>query len=392
MKARFHAKKDKKADVEKDYAPIAELLTPVALQRLLLQKFEEYLNGRKPEFMKDQSETAIEGGQDQSPKEEAKSPSSSFFGSAASYLKKKATQVFEHAARTHATTVEFMREEMEDILRQEGSSLKKMTDLTILFYGLCSYISTRNSVDLHNALGEIEQLLWAGVPFVKKYDVVSTQVKRFVEESQRQTNSLNLHISRSPNLSNIQDPAITFAYTNFLGEQLQRSKAQDSPDKVQADRLQFLVLFAAQIARAHQLISLNSTLLSKAYVTKCKPNCPLYNERDILTSLAWRYRCLDSDNMASWKWEPLKKSFWSKDTYEQIEQWANEKVKLLAPPTVEGNNVPVLVLDVAKSPMAVIDFINALKPAPCMGNTYGKFLTKVPESEFNLAQQPNNNM
>jgi hypothetical protein len=394
MQARVRAKKDKNADNEKDYAPIAELLTPVALQRLLLQKFEEYLNGRKPEFLKDHSDSPAVGGQEQQeqrPKDEATSPPSSLFGSTVSYFKKKATQVYEHAARTHATIIEFMREEMEDILRQQGSSLKKMTDLSILFYGLCSYISTRNSVDLHNALGEIEQRLWAGVPFVSKYDVVSTQVKRFIEENRRQTNSLNLLHSRQPNISNIDDPTIVFAYTNFLAQQLETSKSHLDPSGVHADRLQFLFMFAGQIIRAHQLISLNSTLLSKAYASKCKPNCPLYTERDILTSLAWRYRCLDSDNMVSWKWEPLKKSFWSKDTCERVDQWAKEKLKALSPPTVEGTNAPVVILDAVKSPLVLIDYVNALIPAPCMGNTYGKFLTKVPESEYTLAYRANNN-
>lgn len=356
------------------------LLTPVKLLELLSQEIDHYLDLNKPQILLDSAETPAANVAEpaaQKSSQESKSSSTRFFGSIKTFIKEKAALAIEHTFSTHATTIKFVREQMQEILRQEGSALKKMTDITILFYGLCSYISTRNSVNLHNALLKIEHLLWAHVPFERKYDLVATQVARFICENQKRANVLKTYSPDAIDAFLKDEADIVIAFTQFLGVELEKSKAQNHSQGVQPDRLEFLLKFSGQIVRAHHLISLNTNQIDKTQTAKSKPTNTIDNEKDALSSAVWQYRCLETDRMACWKWEPLKKSFWSDGTFEQLDNSTREKIATAT--NIAPENL--------SSRLILPGIINAAKLPPCMGDTYGKFLAKLPEQDYCLATQ-----
>jgi hypothetical protein len=143
------------------------LLTPIGLQQYLLAQFDFYCNDKKPEALKANKEAPALGSSTElleEFKKDKKATASKFFGAAGAFFKKTASLAYDHAKRTHASTTEFVANEMEHILRQPCSALKKMTDLTILFHGLYNYMATRNSKELKPLLEEVMRSLWAGTP------------------------------------------------------------------------------------------------------------------------------------------------------------------------------------------------------------------------------------
>jgi hypothetical protein len=145
------------------------LLTPIGLQQYLLAQFDSYCNDKKPEALKVNAEVPALGTSKEVLEEfkrDKKTAASKFLGAAGAFFKKTASLAYDHANRTHASTTEFIANEMEHILGQHCSALKKMTDLTILFHGLYNYMATRNSKDLKPLLEEVMQSLWAGTPQV----------------------------------------------------------------------------------------------------------------------------------------------------------------------------------------------------------------------------------
>ncbi len=210
------------------YSPVslstAQLLTPVDLHKILLTQFEHYRNQKKPETLKGYVEEA-----DLSL--DSKSTFSKISDSAALFFKKTASGVYEYAICTHTTLTKFVEGEMRKILSQTASATKKMTDLTILFYGLQEYIATRNSVDLRNLLQQVDHRLWQGTPLIQ---IRNRRFAISIDESGKQQ----------------------FNEECIIEEQVLY--------QMREDRMKFKEKFALQIDNAKKLISLNTTFIDKA--------------------------------------------------------------------------------------------------------------------------------
>jgi len=96
---------------------------------------------------------------------------SNFFGKAtdkakqATFEAKKAASEKLGESRSHSAAINLVIEEMADILRKEGSAVKKMTDLVILFHGLHCHIRTgTHSKDLLPLLDAVNNRLWGCTP------------------------------------------------------------------------------------------------------------------------------------------------------------------------------------------------------------------------------------
>ena len=123
-------------------------LTPVGLQRLLEQTFDIY---RKRESAALPVAVApVEDEVGELPEKQRQGSFSAFFTKSyhatSAYVKQKATDVKKVAVKAkHSTVIQFVSEEMEDILRQQASAVKKMTDLSILLHGLHYYITMQTN-------------------------------------------------------------------------------------------------------------------------------------------------------------------------------------------------------------------------------------------------------
>ena len=343
-----------------------ELLSPEKFQLLLLEKFEIYLNKNKPTFL--QNNTPIDAaGADKAaleqPKENPTSGVSKLFGS----VRKFTSGVFE-STRTHAPLVKFFREEMAEILSQKASSLTKMTNLSILFYGLYSYILCRNSADLRPLLADVDQRLWASCPFVKHTTNMMQCVTSLCDQLSIQqfdeVFQLNYH----------QDLPLK----NLLKNSNQERGAAFS---VQADRLQFFYIFAKEIIAAHAMISQNFKLIEKIDAEKPKQSSA-FGEIPVLgiyqdPPFTWArdYRCCEEDNMATWSapaipvWDDDQpSSYYPRLDFVQI--CKNNKWEVTGHPR--------------KLSVTPQEIRHAHRPAPCMGNIYGEFLANL---DRNIHQQ-----
>lgn len=115
--------------------------TPMKLRDLLISIFEEYRNKNLPSAFKEDPEVAAV-------------PSSNLGWGA--YFKRglaKAASATALKTRSHTMMTQFVEREMTLLLSSPNTScVKTMTDMSILFHGLCEYISTRNSRDLKPTL------------------------------------------------------------------------------------------------------------------------------------------------------------------------------------------------------------------------------------------------
>lgn len=121
------------------------LYTPMRLRSRLLRIFDEYRDKKLPNSLKVDPETA-------------KVPAKNLgWGS---WFQRGIATVATAAAsktRTHAVMTTFVAEEIDRILSDRyAAPLTKMTNLTILFYGLLAYMRSRHSKDLYPELQKIK--------------------------------------------------------------------------------------------------------------------------------------------------------------------------------------------------------------------------------------------
>jgi len=144
------------------------LLTPVGLYNLLNQQFIAYNQQKLPGVFKPKPVDA--GAVAPAPKETSASPAKAslfkFFDSLVTDVKKVTVITIEKNLK-HALVIRFMQNEMQDILSKPGSVHKKMTDLTILFYGLLDFI-TKSAIEPSDPifcelLKEVDVKLWIGM-------------------------------------------------------------------------------------------------------------------------------------------------------------------------------------------------------------------------------------
>lgn len=235
-----------------------DLLTPERLQELLLVEFKGYLDYRKPNF--------LQSSDSKSEEVESTGGFSQLVGSACRYFKSVTAEVVEHASRTHATLINFFSDEMADVMSQNVDPLTKMTNLTILFYGLYSYILMRNSKDLCPRLDRVDRKLWLGFP-----------------KSDRHVNQ-ELQVLIENNLGKRFHKPFTLSYDK--AEILERLVDHTSHAK---DRREFIIKFNKEIMVAHSLMSINVNLMSNVR----SKNDADSNKDGLPTLLAFRnaYRC-----------------------------------------------------------------------------------------------------
>jgi hypothetical protein len=333
-----------------------ELLSPEKLQLLLLDRFEIYLNKNKPTFL--QNNTAIEAtGADKATSDQPKDGSISAMSKLSGSVRRFTSGIFE-STRTHAPLVKFFREEMADILSQKASSLTKMTNLSILFYGLYSYILCRNSADLRPLLAAVDQLLWASCPFVKHTQNMAQCITSLCDElAKKQFDEVfQLHYCQDLPLKNL------------LKNSNQERGAAFS---VQADRLQFFYLFANEIIAAHAMISLNFKLTEKIDAEKPKHNSAL-GEIPVLGTysdppLPWArdYRCCEEDNITTWS--ALATPVWD-------DEHPSSYYPRLDYLHISRENGWKIIGHPKKYTITPQEIRHAHRPSPCMGNIYGAFL------------------
>lgn len=260
-----------------------DLLTPVSLHHLMLAQFERYRNQKKPQLLKDNSSVpAMAEAHDFAP--EFEEPPKSAFNKAGEYagffLKKAASEVYEYAICTHTSLTKFVEKEMESILLQSASAAKKMTDLTILFYGLHAYIATRKSVDLRKLLDEVDKRLWEGTPLTQ---IRNRRVAiKLDENGEQRRGTAEVVIDEQP-LYNMRE-----------------------------DRMEFRSVFRIQIENAKNLISHNTTLIDKALNGEivARVSSMIRNTQPV----EWPYRSLEQGKIIA-QGEP---NAWMGSTYQKF--------------------------------------------------------------------------
>lgn len=331
-----------------------ELFSPEAFQQYMLRQFEIYLNPKKTVSSEDKSREPIPD--DDSLFDEFAPQESTWGGFAAvgTFFKTAAAGVAEFASRkfaTHSSVVEFVKKEMAEIIAQEASSLTKMTNLAILFYGLQCHIDHTGSKRLRALLIEADARLWATVPFVSLTEQLDGGIKSTIQ------NYKDMHYKKDPNINvDHLNLGITISkeHIDFLNDQSEKSKSQDGRALICSDRILFMMMFVCQIMQAKNLISNCTGMINTAQTASYKSNVSikLNDEKSMLYKLAWRYRCNERDNMTVWTQDS------SPMTYPRL-------------PTSGQGWIPVM------RPIASLeDLFDITKPAPCMGNAYGMFLAE----------------
>lgn len=174
------------------------LLTPVGLYNLLNQQFIAYNQQKLPGVLKPKPVDAVEVVAP--PKETNASPAKAslfkFFDSLASDVKKAAVVTIEKNLK-HAMVIRFMQSEMQDILSKPGSVHKKMTDLTILFYGMFEFITERfvdpSDPIFCELLKEVHVKLWVGTPEAAAETSKNNFRIKFAKQIRRASNLLYYH-------------------------------------------------------------------------------------------------------------------------------------------------------------------------------------------------------
>ncbi len=164
------------------------LLTPVGLYNLLNQQFIAYNQQKLPGVLKPKPVDAVAA----TPKETSASPAKAsfikFFDSLAADVKKVAVVTIEKNLK-HALVIRFMQNEMEDILSKPGSAHKKMTDLTILFYGMHDFILEPflepSDPIFCELLKDVHIKLWTGTPDVTEEKSKNTFRSKFAKQINR---------------------------------------------------------------------------------------------------------------------------------------------------------------------------------------------------------------
>lgn len=334
----------------------AKLYSPEEFQRLLLKAFDTYITG-EGDIEADEPEAPVaEAAQAVANSGEAKPAQSGygFFGvlgsvasSVASMTKNAVVKTYQ-ARKQHLPVTKFVTSEMESIMAQKASSLTKLTNLIILFYGLYSYLtSARNSKTLTPLLNTVDKLLWKAIPFTNKTAELQAAIDRirFNHEQILSSNESAGDVGVEPGLNE--------HHLSFLNTQIRKCCQNGDDNVVKADRLLFMLAFVNQIMRAHTLVSQHKglgTLINPLGATYEDNNTTTITQDNIATLLPWRYRCNADDNMTVWT-APGHSPF----VYPRMPQYGDSVIPVLPRYKLE-------------------DYLDMTVPRPYLGDTYGPFL------------------
>jgi hypothetical protein len=329
-----------------------ELFSPEAFQQFMLRQFEIYLNPRKAESSQEKPKEPVpvdNGLLDEiAPQESSWRAGFAAVGSFFQAAKEGAAKY----AKDHRCVVEFVTKEMAEIIAQEASSLTKMTNLAILFYGLQCHIEKTGSKRLRPLLAEADTRLWAAVPFANITEDITTGINNTVQ------NYKDMHYKRDPtvNVDHLNlGITISVDHINFLNDQYEKSKSPDGRALIRTDRMLFMMMFVCQIMQVKTLIDNSDGIINTAQTASYKSNISikLNDEKSLLFKLAWRYRCNERDKMTTWTQGGGSGMF-----YPRMPTTGQGWIPLMRPIT------------------SLEDLFDITKPAPCMGQTYGMFLAE----------------
>jgi hypothetical protein len=346
-----------------------ELLSPEDFQQYMLRQFDLYLNAKKTVSSQDKSKEPAPEENDLF--DDFVPPEASWggLGAVSTFFKTAVAGVTEFAGRkfaTHSNVVEFVTKEMAEIIAQPASSLTKMTNLAILFYGLQCHIDKTGSKRLRKLLIDADTVLWAAVPFVDINEELASGITYTIQ------NYKDMHYKKNPSVNNGNVDHLNLGITisadhiSFLNDQYEKSKSADGRAIIRADRILFMMMFVCQIMQAKNLISNCTGMINTAQTASYKSNVSinLNDEKSMLYKLAWRYRCNNRDNMTVWTQgnSPM--------TYPRL-------------PTSGQGWIPVM-----RPISSLEDLFDITKPAPCMGQAYGIFLAEFDRRfEFNRGRE-----
>lgn len=360
-------------------------LTPVGLQQLLLQQFDIYLHQKVPSFLKSNDEAPVEAPVEApalvavadneavaQPQAATKSSFWKMFDQASAKAKQLAADAKKAAVesfgqtRTHSSQVKLVIEEMEDILRKEGSAVKKMTDLTILFHGLHCHIRTgTHSKDLLPLLDAVNNRLWGCTPAL-------------------QLDERPIEVANSANAIPSAEIAHNDAPVNptpYRRVQLYKRQIQNLTGARRVEQLAFIDKYQMQIMRAHDLVCNPDRAKKYVHDSTARYVCPpdgytaAYNgiiERfgPLTWYELWQYRCTE-DNSQN-KTEQLKQYL-----QQRLDETSNEEDSF-------WGRIPNVF---AYAQVA----IEMAKPLSSMGNTYNSFLANIAQDQYTLPIEGHDN-
>jgi hypothetical protein len=275
-------------------------LTPVGLRRLLEQQFDIY---RKRESVAVPL-TAAPGEQDLVGVD--KMPGNQRQGFTAFFKKSyqtTSTYVKQMVKAKHLTVIQFVSEEMEDILRQDDSAVKKMTDLTILLHGLHYYITMgTHSQSLRPLLLDVCQRLWSctkGLPIsaerLNQYQAAAAVAQEI------DANALKF----------LPEGADRRPYIVLMQRYIAQLRA--ASNMLMLEQIMFVNRYKVQIQQVYELLLNNATPAQKAEFAKTRStpvtsylanNAQIYNRgEDYLKQITnydlWQYRSREVDQAVS---------------------------------------------------------------------------------------------
>jgi hypothetical protein len=293
-----------------------ELLTPRNFYQNFLELIEDYEQNKQFDFLKTtpvpeaapirvaapvENNNNVEGDAnalgelDWDVRPPAVRPQQSSFGAFWTSVKKAAAKATAYKTAVHSPLIKFVAAEMQDILRQEGEPIKKMTDLTILFHGLHCYVMTAtHSKELRDLLETLNRKIWMGTQQIRMQrhgqmlllrDIEHPHEVRVQGQPQMLREIENPHENeghpddRPPVLAR-QFPPVTYSGPKHLANEadrrlfmtpLENYKAQlrtaigDVEDHITLPEQEaFIDRYAVQIQRAYELMCHNTTEASKA--------------------------------------------------------------------------------------------------------------------------------
>jgi hypothetical protein len=357
------------ASASEESEAISKLYSPEEFQKLLLLAFDCYFN--RISSIKAGSPKLASAEADQ-PKTIANQPvaSGGFWAAAGNFALATGALVVATASSTYEfakkatkkkALIEFVTSEMQGIMAQRATSLTKMTNLLILFYGLRSYLQDEtHSTTLSKLMEEVDTYLWKMIPYIPKTEILHLAMEK-IKLSHEAVFAGNTLVEEHH-----VEPGVKKHHLAFLTTQILQS-SPNGDNMVQTDRILFILTFANQISRAHTLLSNN-----KGWSSSMNPFASSYDDINaqgisqdkISEMLPWLYRCNPDDNMTTWT--PNQIPF----DYPRM------------PVLVEV--APGITMPITRS-YDLKDFLYQNVPRPYMGNIYGQFLANL---DKNFAQAP----
>lgn len=281
-------------------------LTPVGLKRLLEQTFDIYRKRESAAVPVAAAPVAPPVEQDlvpvdELPEKQKQGYISAFFKKSyhatSAYVKKVAVKA------KHLTVIEFVSEEIDDILRQEASPVKKMVDLSILFHGLHYYITVgTHSKSLRPLLFDVCQRLWSCTQGVNLSPVrIAEYQENAALAPQIDDNALRFlpeGVDRRP-------------YIPLISSYIAQLRA--ASNILRMEQIMFVTRYSVQIQRVYELLLNNTTPVQKAEFAKTRStpvtpylaNNALIDSRgvDYLKKITnydlWQYRSREIDHVVS---------------------------------------------------------------------------------------------